>query len=39
MTKCPKCGSDEIFQPDDIKDEELYPILECKNCGERWFSD
>lgn len=33
-TKCPDCGSKDYKQ---VVCE--YPILECNDCNERWFSD
>ena len=33
-TKCPSCGSKNYKQGD-----YDYPILECVECGKRWFSD
>ena len=39
ITQCPECGSKNYFRPKDISDEELYPILECRDCGKRWWSD
>jgi uncharacterized Zn finger protein len=36
VTECPECGSKNYFRPKDISD---YPILECEDCGKRWWSD
>lgn len=39
VTECPYCGSKSYFQPKDVSEEGIYPILECKDCGKRWWSD
>lgn len=35
MTKCPKCGSDQI---ESYQDPETYEMMElCKTCGHTWI--